>query len=236
MSEQLASVIGKVQKLLALANSSSAHEAANAAAAANKLIDAYRLSELDLAVDQQESDPIMEDDEYIYETGRIVPWKVRMIHVLADHYGVANFNDNHFATGRKVSRFKLVGRTSDIKIVRYMFAWLTAECQRLAGSIKGRGHVAIASYCEGFVAGVAMQLKTSREEIQRTVTSSAIIKLNERLEESSKFMYDHNSNLKTVKTKSHSQRDIGSFLAGQRRGQDIHLGAAMSGSKTKLLS
>lgn len=236
MAEQLASVIEKVQKLLALSKSANAHEATNAAAAANKLIDAYRLSEHDLAIDNAESDPIIEDDSYIYETGRIIPWKNVLIHVLTTHYGVAHYIDAHYPEGRKVSKFKLVGRTSDIHIVRYMFAWLIAECQRLADSqVKGRGRVVVASYCEGFVTGLASQLQTSRKEVQQTVSSEAITKLDSRLEESRNFMYQKYSDIKQVKAKSHVQRDVSAFIAGQQQGKNIHLGAAMGGSKTKLL-
>lgn len=236
MNTQISSVIEKVQKLLALAQSSSAHEAAAALGAANKLIDQYRLSEHDIAVEHNESDPIIEDDSYIYETGRVTPWKNTLIYVLSNHYGVANFNDNYFPEGRKVSRFKLVGRTSDIHIVRYMFAWLMTECQRLADAqVKGRGRVVVASYCEGFVAGLAAQLQISRKEAQQNASSEAIIKLDSRLQESRNFMYQKYSNMKKVTTKSHSQRDLSAFVAGQQQGKNIHLGSALGGSKTKLL-
>lgn len=229
-------VIDKVKKLRSLTHSSNAHEAANAAAAANKLIDAYRLSEHDISVENGELDPIIEDDSYIYETGRIIPWKNVLIHVLTTHYGVAHYIDACYPEGRKVSKFKLVGRTSDIHIVRYMFAWLIAECQRLADAqVKGHGRVAVASYCEGFVTGLASQLQASRKEAQQAASSEAIIKLDARLQESRNFMYQKHSNMKHVKTKSHSQRDVGAFIAGQQQGKNIHLGAAMGGSKTKLL-
>jgi hypothetical protein len=237
MNTQISSVIEKVQKLLALAQSSSANEAANAAAAANKLIDQYRLSEHDIAVEHSESDPIIEDDSYLYETGRVTPWKNTLIHVLTTHYGVAHYIDAHFPEGRKVSRFKLVGRTSDIHIVRYMFAWLISECQRLANSqVKGQGRVVVASYCDGFVTGLASQLQVSRKEAQQNVSSEAIIKLDSRLQESRNFMYQKYSDMKKVKAKSQAQRDLGAFVAGQQQGKNIHLGSALGGSKTKLLS
>lgn len=235
MDTKLSAVIEKVQKLLALSKSSNANEAANAAAAANKLIDQFRLSELDLSTEEQELDPMVEDDSYIYETGRIIPWKAALVRNLAAHYGVAHYNDNHYPDGRKISRFKLIGRQSDIQIVRYMFTWLGMECQRLAdANAKGQGRVFVASYCEGFVQGVANQLRVSRQEAKQQATSSAIIKLDGRLQEAQSFMYGRH-NLKKSKSYSQSQRDYGAFAAGQQQGQSIHLGAAMSGGKTKLL-
>lgn len=236
MTTQISSVIAKVQKLLALSNSSNANEAANAASAANKLIDEYRLSTADITTDQHESDPMVEDDSYIYETGRIVQWKQTLINVLADHYGVANYNNTYFPEGRKVSRFKLLGRLSDIQIVRYMFTWLNSECQRLADyQVKGQGRVVVASYCVGFVYGIETQLKASRKEVQQTATSSAIIKLDARLQESLDFLYAKHTNLKTVKSKSQSQLDYNAFMSGQQQGQRIHLGSALGTSKVKLL-
>ena len=124
-------VISKVQKLLALSKSDNAGEAAAAMNAANKLIDQYRLSSADLETSEESIDPMMEDSEAIYETGRIIPWRSSLVGVLARHYGCALFNQVAYPKGRKVSHFKLVGRKSDIAIVRYFVSYLTAECQRL---------------------------------------------------------------------------------------------------------
>lgn len=236
MAEQLASVIEKVKKLLELSKSANAGEAANAAAIANKLIDTYRLSTTDISTESGELDPIIEDDSYIYETGRVTPWKNTLIYVLSNHYGVANFNDNYFPEGRKVSRFKLVGRTSDIHIVRYMFAWLMTECQRLANlQVKGQGRVAVSSYCSGFVSGISTQLRASRQEVQKAATSEAIIKLDARLQESKSFMYNKYTDMKKVAQKSHSQIDSQAFSAGHQQGRALHLGSALGSSKVKLL-
>lgn len=236
MNTQISSVITKVQKLLALSNSSNANEAANAAAKANKLIDEYRLSESDISIESGESDPMVEDDSPIYETGRVTPWKNILIHVLTTHYGVANYIDAYYPEGRKVSQFKLVGRSSDIQIVRYMFAWLTTECQRLANlQVKGLGRVAVASYCEGFVSGISTQLRTSRQEVQKVATSEAIIKLDARLQESKGFMYNKYPDMKRVKQRSHSQIDSSAFSAGHQQGKAIHLGSSLGASKVKLL-
>src|SRR5574337_321381 len=107
MDQKLQDVISKVQKLLQLSKSSNANESAAAMAAANKLIDEYRLSETDLTADF--SNPLVEDDGFVYETGRIIPWKNYLIYVLTSHYGVAYYNSNIFPEGRKVSRYKLLG-------------------------------------------------------------------------------------------------------------------------------
>ena len=235
MDSKLSSVIERVQKLLALSKSSNPNEAANAAAAANKLIDQYRLSEADITTEQGETDPLVEDDGYIYETGKITPWKAALVRTLAAHYGVAHFNAIHYPEGRKVSRFKLLGRKSDIEITRYMFSWLMMECQRLANAqAKGLGRVFAASYCEGFVNGVAIQLHSSRQEAQKTATSAAIVKLDARLKESTDFMYT-NYNLRKAKAVSQGQRDMRAFVAGEQQGKNIHLGQSLGTGKMRLL-
>lgn len=133
-------IIEKVQKLLALSKSSNANEAAAAANAANKLIDTYRLSEADLECMADAGEPIEEDSEYIYESGKVTPWKTALVSHLVKHYGCVHWNDTSYATGRQVSRYRLVGRRSDIGITKYMFAYLSAECQRLA-AIEAKGKV-----------------------------------------------------------------------------------------------
>lgn len=235
MESRLSAVIEKVQKLLALSKSANPNEAAAAAAAANRLIDQHRLSESDLSVEQAEVDPMVEDDGYIYESGKITQWKAMLVRILARHYGVAHYNDNYYPEGRKVSRFRLLGRTSDIQITRYMFTWLMNECQRLADAqAKGLGRVFVSSYCEGFVNGVAIQLNASRKEAQKDATTTAIIKLDARLKESEDFMYATH-NLKKTKSVSYGQRNMMAFAAGEQQGKSIHLGQSLGTSKMRLL-
>ena len=235
MDSKLSSVIEKVQKLLALSKSSNANEAATAAALANRLIDQYRLAESDIQTEAPADDAIQSDDGYVYETGRVTEWKRVLVGTLAKHYGVAHFNDISMATGRKVSRFKLVGRKSDIAIARYMFGWLELECQRLSEKeARGMGHVYAQSYCAGFVAGVAEQLAASRKEVQQTASSSAIVKLDSRFDLSKSFMYAQ-FNLKKSRTVSQGQFNSAGFASGQVRGKNVHLGAVMGSGPVKML-
>jgi hypothetical protein len=229
------SVVDRVQKLLALSKSSNANEAANAAGLANKLIDTYRLSVADLEVQGEVIEPIEEDGGYIYETGKLTPWKHQLMHRLISHYGLAHFNDNIYPGGRKVSRFKVIGRKSDITVAKYMFVWLTTECQRLANvEAKGMGRIYVSSYCEGFVSGVSEQLKASRSEVQRDASSEAIVLVNARSEEAKSFM---NSLHNLIHDKTVSQRRVnyGASAQGQKQGQSLHLGQSLGNSAPKLL-
>lgn len=233
----VSAIVEKVQKLLALSkNNSSAEEAAVAAGIANKLIDEYRLSTADLETSEEgQLEPIEDDPDYLYETGRVIPWKKYLCGILAEHYGCAYWNDTIYTNGRKFSRFRLVGRRSDIGICRYMFSWLMLECQRLADKeAKGCGHVFVFSYCEGFVNGVAAQLKSSRAEVQKQASSAAIVKIDARYEESKAAMYTMHELIKSKST-SYSRRDGIAFAIGQSRGKAIHLGASIASGGTKAL-
>lgn len=221
-------VIAKVQKLLALAKSSNANEAAAAANAANRLIDQHRLSMADLASDATEVDPMMEDPGVLYETGRVVPWKEALASNLARHYGCAIWINSVYPKGRKVSRYRLVGRKSDLAIVNYMYAYLSAECARLCEKeAHGRGKVFANSYCVGFVAGIREQLAASRKEAEKEATGTAIVAINNRHKEADAFMRTL-YNLRTVRSSTQAQTDYRAFNAGLQQGRNTHLGAGLN--------
>lgn len=240
MAKTLAETIETVRKLLALSTSSNAHEAANAAARANDLIDKYRLSMFDLEEAEVPVEPIVQDTDYIYQSGKVTVWKKHLMYTLTRHYGVAYWNDAGYNNGRKVSRYRMVGRKSDMDITRYMMSYLSLECERLSAleaKGTGLGRVFVSSYQEGFVAGITEQLRLSREAIKKEATSTAIVKIDSAYQEAEDSMYAMVPNLKTVKTRSYRRTDNHAYGMGKTRGQNIHLGSAMSaGSKIKLLS
>lgn len=229
-------IIEKVRKLLALSASNNVNEAAAAAALANKLIDANRLSEADLEdVVTENIEPIEEDSEHIYVTSKVTGWKSTLITNLAKHYGCAIYNDAVIISNRKQSRYRMVGRRSDLGITRYMFNWLLVEIQRLADiTVKGCGRVTIASYCMGFVHGIIDQLKISRSEASKDASSSALIKINAREDEAKKMMLQWH-NLAAAKKYSSSQVDQAAFGMGKDKGKSFHLGASVAGGTTRLL-
>lgn len=235
----ISAIIEKVKKLLALsARSTSAAEAATAAAMANKIIDEYRLSECDLETKEEgHLEPIEEDSDYIYESGKVTTWKQELCSTLVDHYGCSYWNDCTWKTGRQYSRFRVVGRRSDIGIVRYMFAWLMTECQRLAQlEAYGHGKVFVNSYCLGFVRGIRDQLQVSRKQAEATATGAAIVLVNSRSAEAELELFKMHPNLKTQSTTSYARRDQGAYESGKSRGASMHLGASMTSGGTKLLN
>jgi len=235
MATTLTEIIAKVQKLLSLSkNNSNAAEAAAAAGIANRLIDEHRLSVADLEAEYCTEEPVVQDENAIYESGRVTAWRSGLVRVLTTHYGVAYYNDvTQSATGRQVSRYRMVGRKSDMEICRYMYTWLGMECERLSGlEAKGMklGRVYVASYQDGFVSGIQEQLRLSREEIKKEATSTSIVMIDSRGEESRAGMYAIVPGLRKSKARSASQFDANAFGQGKARGKAMHLGNAMGSS------
>lgn len=232
------SIIDKIQKLQALSKSpANENEALAATAIANKLIDQYRLSQAELEIKGEVEEPLEEDGSFIYESGKVTVWKLDLVHVLVKHYGLSVWNNRTFKTGRQVSRFKLVGRKSDIDVAKYMFSWLVLQCQQLADKeAKGKGRVYIASYCSGFVNGVSFQLKLSRSDVQKETSSAAIVKIDERGLASKKFMNELHSNLIMSKPLGGGHLNYNAFDKGQIKGKNIHLGSSLDANNSKLLN
>jgi hypothetical protein len=235
-------ILDKIRQLKLLAQSSNLNEALSASAIADKLILKYRISEQELlqsGIGQEETPD--EDSFILYETARVIRWKGSLATNIARHYGCIVWNDcfhDPERNGRQVSRYRLVGRKSDREIVSFMFAWLVLEIERLTKlNCKGQGHVACNSYSEGATVGVAQQLHKDKEEIKKEAASSnALVKLDERYEESRAALSKLHSNLRTKKSYSHSHIDRSSFEKGVSDGKNIHLGKAMGGKKVKQLS
>jgi hypothetical protein len=143
-----ADLIAKIQKLRALAQSTNVNEAANAAAAAEKLIAEHQLTEAELesSSNPPANEPTEEDADPIYfEAGdRRASWRWWLAGGLARLYGVALVGAHmRQPTGEKSAYFpydpvvawgsgvRAIGRKSDVEIMRYQYAYLSVEIERL---------------------------------------------------------------------------------------------------------
>ena len=239
-------ILDKIRQLRALSKSSDINEATAAAAAADRMISKYRISEAEIAIANRTADlPAEEDSFVVYETARTIKWKQGLAMMLSNHYGCAIWNDCVFGGsdgGRRVTRLRLVGLQSDMEIVRYMFAWLTLEIERLSKShCLGRGHVYAQSYCEGAVNGIRIQLNKVKQEEKEAAsksaqTTTALACLDGRLNKAEMALHSLHTNLKTVKTYSHRQFDSTAYKVGEEIGKSIHLGKVIgAASDSKML-
>lgn len=126
-------VIDRIRKLLELSKSTNEHEAALAAAnaAALMLENQIEEAELDNSVGAAES----ATEEVIASDPKRVQWKLTLIHGLADSLGGFCFflNRSYRQIGiDAVCKYKVIGTPSVINTVKYMFAYLVPEVERLA--------------------------------------------------------------------------------------------------------
>jgi hypothetical protein len=121
-------VVDRLRKLLALTRSSNQHEAAAAAARAAELMAEHQVHTAML--EQAERAPV--DEQCIDENGRAVNWKGILASGIAYSFGCAMFWRSDYDTGHRRSRIMIVGRPDDVAAVRYTYAYLCNELDRLA--------------------------------------------------------------------------------------------------------
>jgi hypothetical protein len=229
-------IIDTIRKLRELSNSSNANEAASAAAAADKLIAKHRISEAEIeAANKAIGYHAEHDSNVLYESARIIAWKSELAITLANNYGchiVISKKLTDRSVKRATSCYHLVGSKGDAEIVRYMFAWLSTEIERLCkATCVGLGHVACQSYCEGATVGIRTQLDKSKVEIKKAAieagSTSALAVLDNRLEVAKLAMQKLFPKLKYTQKYSKCQIDINAFNYGKIDGMSIHLGKAL---------
>lgn len=225
--------IEKVQKLLGLSKSSNINEAATAAAIANKYIVQYRLKEADLieqVAKEQDREgeyfpqPIFDDPDPAYQTGRVTNWKLQLLTFLAKNFGCAVFNDKRTHEGRSVSRFRLLGRFNDIQFTKQLFKWLVSEIERHSESeCKGLGSITSSSFCKGAVKGVETLLRDTKEEHDSKALvlgcSQALARIDNREEEAQEYMYRKYNLIRPSAPKP--KFDPGAFERGFNVGEHI---------------
>lgn len=125
-----ATILERIRKLLALAESSNVHEAAAAAAKAQELMTKHRIEQAELeGVDVLEDEPVLNEEAESF-LGR-KPWRELVLRGLAEANGCETYITKQRRTGRITLR--VLGPASDAGLVRYMHAYLTREVERLSG-------------------------------------------------------------------------------------------------------
>ena len=227
-------ILEKICHLKGLAGSSNPNEAAAAAAAADKLIQKYRIDEAELKMVESSTDFESEDSDFVlYESGRRTMWKSDLACLLAHHYGCAVWIDN----GYRKKQYRLVGIKSDMEIVNYMFSWLIKEIDMLTKMFcTGLGHVYSRSYSEGVVAGIRNQLnKTKREAAMQYSGTTALACIDQRLDRSTEAMYKLH-NLKKAKITRKALFSGSAYNSGVEAGKKIHLRRGLETQDTKQLT
>lgn len=220
---EIADVIAKIEKLRALSQSKNQHEAETAFAKMNALIDKYRIT-----VDQLGTKP---DDPIgwglLYGADRIMYWRMRLALDLAKHYGCFILGLKN-VPGANAQTFMVAGRQSDVGVLRYMFAFISSECERISVKVcKGKGRQYAESYRLGFVVGVLAKLGESRAEAAEG-DSSAIVKLDSRASEAESFV--RKAAPESIEKPRTYRPDVQAYGRGVQAGTELHLGASLEAS------
>ena len=165
-------ILMKIQRLLALANGdANEHEAASAAAKAQKLMLEYDLCIADLD-DISVADTDIKE-EVVHETGRLANWRLDLLIGVARAFNCRTL----ISSGYRLRSLRLVGTQADVSVARTTYDYLTGAVDRLAkANVKGMGRSFITSYKLGMVGTIIHRLKEqAREnaaEVEKTATSA----------------------------------------------------------------
>jgi Protein of unknown function (DUF2786) len=163
-------IIQKVRGLLRLSQSSNVHEAAAAAAAADRLIQQHRLDETAIEIETGEaSESATTEPTPLRRWQRRPAWQRYLIRALCDHYDVAY----SYQTGRGVVTARMWGRPSDMALVQEMLAYTENEIERLV--LHYHGATARRSFRLGAVYGFAEALKASKQTTMAAQSSTALV-------------------------------------------------------------
>ena len=216
-------VIDKIQKLLALAESSNVNEAASAAARAQELMTKHQIELADL----QALTPGLELEEIVnaelFSEKSMINWKVALA------AGIAKANDCSVYSARyKNARNKLVevksnfvGRKSALETVRYFYGYLVNQVNFLASQVRGPDvdRAYLNAFRLGAVAKITTRLLAARDAAKVGASGSALAVINKDSERVQAVL--DKMNLKSGA--SPSIKDTEGFAAGIRAGDTVKL-------------
>jgi hypothetical protein len=166
-------ILNRIHKLLALATSSNVNEAAVAAAQAQKLIARHRIDQAQLDNyfhDFDEHDnPFRLHDDALDAGSRVAPWHLELAMVVAEANGcrVVVLKEGRYST------FKLVGHEDDVASVRALYAWLSAEIERISRSSKQLGKDSLDTFRLGAISTIEYRLDEANATVDREALKTA---------------------------------------------------------------
>jgi hypothetical protein len=162
-------LLDKVRKLLRLAErTTNEGEAAAAAGAAQRLIERHRLDVASIDLGEAHEAPVEAPEQTVLDGAEGRRNKCAWRGSLAS--GVARANACRvYWTG---PRLQIVGAPSDVATVRYLYAYLVREIDRIADTKSG-GKAWLHAWRMGAVSTVSQRLREAREEARREARAEA---------------------------------------------------------------
>lgn len=232
----MSSIIDKIRKLRALADSSNVNEAAAAAAAAERLIQEHNLHEAEFSIDDGELERVTYD--LIAEMGKtIATWQSDLLLFLTHAYQCSGvYKTRRIATLRSRScRFVAYGRKEDLDTLRYQYAFFTAEIVRLCElQTRGRGRTFKNSFRLGAVRAIGEALREARQVSRSAATSTSLVIVDRRAELAKDKRDQDMPGLRSKGARS-NLLDRDGFELGKKAGAGITQNAQIETSGCRLL-
>lgn len=242
MSDNIAEVISKVRKLVALSEgNTNENEAKAARAAADRLIQEHRISQAVLeAAGSIHCEPFAR--KVVREGGRRVAWQEVLLHELCTHYGGAFYFESYRVGGehsagapgsKGVQRYNVLARESDLAVIEYMFTYLSCEvdrrCRWFCG---GEGIGKAVAWRLGCAQGIASQFRDMRASLRANVASShssALVLLDKRAGEAKTELARHVA-LRPGAAVS-GGRDYAARVAGYAEGRKVQIKSGIAATR-----
>lgn len=246
-------IIEKVKKLHRLASCDGAtpDESALAAARAQEIIDRYKLNvddlndDTDMDVDEEIEESDIPLDEFVHNW-LVTPWAFRLANIVCRFNQCqvigCTRNQNNGKT-YPIRTMKIVGRSSDVSIVRYLYGYLKGEVFRLdKANYIGKEPKWRRAFCIGVVDTIYEKLYKQQKETQSNIKTeninnplalirlnNAIVRLETRTNEVEEFI---KGNIKTKKSRTgqcqtNNELDL-ARLIGRAAGQKIQMTRAVA--------
>lgn len=172
-------IIGRIKKLLRLANNDAASEGEieNAMAFAKKLMDQYNLEEQAILIeetDEQVASKVVEEVMFAMK-GTIYPQLRNLIGASAILCGCRiYYDDYHYIDGKRKRAIMIYGQPHDVAVARAMFKELRASMNTLVYINYGRKHsIEQSSYRKGFSQRILSRARELNGKRDRTKTPEA---------------------------------------------------------------
>ncbi len=229
-------LLKRIKNLLSLASSNNEHEAASAAAEAQRLMLEHGIETAQLST----ADAPKAADRQSVDTGSMNVW----VGVLAHHVAKATFctvyRETGAGAGKSTNRLSICGFPGDIAACSLLLAWLTAEvnkfCEKEWLTQKASGVSANAwkkSFRLGACATIGQRLSADRETAKRELqaasgtTGTALVHLftYEKQSEQAVSTFLASSGVHLKKGNKTSVKDVDAYSRGREAGKQINLNA-----------
>jgi hypothetical protein len=253
-------ILAKIAGLLKLAEkNNNANESASAAAAAQALLSKHRLTIADLgAMPGAVKEAPGVNENPLLTANRIAQWRTDLASAVCKANGCHYYFSKVFVrTGHGETRsrreyevsIKLIGRSSDVEVVRYFYTYLEREVERLSAIAFAAGGIEGKRGGNSFKVGCVMTLATRLAESVRAARmeageaaqakgedgTMAMVRLDAADREVDEFYTTFTKGM-NAKTRTSQSVQADAYSQGREAGKGIALNKGLDGGPVKMMN